>query len=177
MFDVTSPPAIIHPAPLVEVRFGLSYALIDDICRVGYDRFTLPGDSRGRSLAELLSYFPRELRSLPPWMLVAMLPGIGAIAQMSSGSALVKTTVNLTTTSTVNQTYTPVLADWNSAENTVEVGSHGGDGGSGGAGECGPAYTGGGGGSGGKAFKTNLTLTPGGSMTFHLEAHGRGTGT
>lgn len=168
---------LLEQPAIIEVHYGLDYAWSNGITLVDYDHFRLPHDWRDASLEELLAWFPSDLRKLPPWMILGMLPGTGA-AVLGSGGGLVKTIVNLTGTSTSNQTYSPVLATWNSSENTAECGSHGGKGGNASGPGCGGIDgAGGGAGSGGKAFKTNMSLTGGGSMTYHLQAGNSGTGT
>lgn len=166
IFDAP-PPAIIHPAPLVEVHFGLSIG----ISQVEYDRFSLPRDFRGATLRELLPYLPADLRHMPPWALLAMLPGTGA-AILASAAPGVKTTTFLTTTSASDQTWT-VLAAWNSGDNSLNVisaGAHGVHG------DTSADNGGDGGGGGGFAKATNQPLTPSGSSKYRLRDANVGTG-
>lgn len=161
-------PAIIQRAPIREVQFGLSYAL----SRVEYDRFALPSGHHLAALSELLSWLPADIRQMPPWALHGMIfPGLGSLMRSTSGGALIKTVTFLTTTSASNQSWS-VLDAWNSADNKIEVVSHGGTGANG---SLNPG--GGGGGGGGYAKALNVTLTPASTALYRLRAGGSGTGT
>jgi hypothetical protein len=95
------PPAIIHRAPIAEVRFGLSYAVIS---RVEYDD---------------------DIKHMPRWALEGML----LVPVFAYPPPLVTTLTFLTATSATDQTWS-VLADWNISSNVGQVVSHGADGGS-----------------------------------------------
>lgn len=143
---------------LNEFRFGLSYAL----GRVGYDRFTLPRDWRDGTFAEIAPYLPDELRPLCAMLMVTHLAGFGASAGGTSS-----TTSFLTTTSAGNQTYN-VPASFVS-NTSVTVVSAGGDGHfSAGLGSVA--------GSGGYAIKASVAMTPSGTKTFAVRAHGADVG-
>ncbi len=66
-----------------------------------------------------------------------------------------------------------VPADWNSANNTVEVI---GGGGGGAAGQPAPVYSGGAGGGGAYAKRSNVVLTPGASVTYRVGPAGTASG-
>lgn len=162
------PPAIIQPARLVEVRFGLSYA----VSRVEYDRFRLPSDWREASLDELRAWVPSDLRQMPDGVLRAMFPFVPVVGF----SGLDKTTALIITTDANLQTWS-VPADWNSADNTAEVVSHGAHGSDGFEDCCGFGDGEGGGGGGYSKTAASMSLTPGGSASFRLSAANSGSST
>lgn len=106
----------------------------------------------------------RELWQLPmPWWS----PDIGE--DLSYEFATVSF---ITTTSGSNQSYS-VPSDWNNSNNQVETIASGGGGATGIANTNGGTFSGASGGGGaGYSKALNLTLTPGGTATFHLEAGG-----
>ncbi len=162
MIDISAP-AIIQPSPLVEVRFELSYA----VSRTEADRFSLPRDHRGATLSELVAYLPSDLRTMPAWALQSMV-GVTPMVLLAMGVHVPgPVTTFLTTTSASDQTYSVPAAFISNT--SVEVVSAGGDG-----------YWNGSlgtvGGSGGYALKNAVSMTPGGTKTFRLRAHGVGTG-
>lgn len=164
------PPAIIHRAPIAEVRFGLSYA----VSRVEYDRLRLPRDRLDATFLELRQFAPEELRRLPPWVLQSIF-----FVPMVAPSALSRTVVALTTPSASNQTYS-VPALFNTSDNKIEVVSQGASGQDSYDQEVDPCHsdhfpptTGN---SGGYAKKTNVALTPGGSMLYRVRDYDAGTG-
>lgn len=90
----------------------------------------------------------------------------GQLAYYSAGTVQATTTIYLTSGSTWT-----VPSDWNSTRNTIEV--IGGGGGGGGA-SAGQGFGGGGGGAYAKI--ANLTLTPGGSVSYAVGGGGAGGG-
>lgn len=166
-------PAIIRALPpTFRVRIGEQYGAE----AVEYHEWSFPRDIREATLEEALVYLPEHLRKQFPWWalermlpLSAMLPGMVPII---AGSGLTKTVVFLTTTSGSNQTW-DVLADWNSADNLVEVIASGGSGGARrGANNTNEAALATGGSGAGYSAQTNVALTPSGSMTYRLPAGG-----
>src|SRR6266513_1842747 len=126
-------------------------------CRWRRDGAVIPGRKRGLS-----AVIPHRATMRRSGLLFAMLLlGVASHAQA-------QTTIYLTTGTTW-----VVPADWNNANNTIEV-----IGGGGGGKTAAPAQSGSGGGGGGGAYSkaTNVTLTPGLTVTIAVGAAGAANG-
>lgn len=146
--DLTLPPPAIVHSWTIERRYGFNN---DPLTTLRLDPDTKISD------------LPPELQSLPEWSLATFMvsPLIGF-----GGGSNAKSFTYLTTTSAGNQSWS-VLPAWNISDNKLEIVSHGGNSGT---------APGGGGGGGGYSTRSNVSLTPGGTMTYRLRAGGSGTG-
>src|ERR1700704_4277900 len=126
-------------------------------CRWRRDGAVIPGRKRGLS-----AVIPHRATMRRSGLLVAMLL-LGVASQ-----AQAQTTIYLTTGATW-----VVPADWNNANNSIEVIGGGGGGKTPGAAQSG---SGGGGGGGGDSKATNVTLTPGATVTIAVGAAGAANG-
>src|SRR6266480_740382 len=146
--------AVLIPAAAALRRWGRGIARA---CRWRRDGAVIPGRKRGLS-----AVIPHRATMRRSGLLVAMLLlGVASHAQA-------QTTIYLTTGTTW-----VVPADWNNANNTIEV-----IGGGGGGKTAAPAQSGSGGGGGGGAYSkaTNVTLTPGLTVTIAVGAAGAANG-
>src|SRR6266480_2613592 len=146
--------AVLIPAAAALRRWGRGIARA---CRWRRDGAVIPGRKRGLS-----AVIPHRATMRRSGLLFAMLLlGVASHAQA-------QTTIYLTTGTTW-----VVPADWNNANNTIEVIGGGGGGKTAAAAQLG---SGGGGGGGAYSKATNVTLTPGATVTIAVGAAGAANG-